>query len=463
MKQLEQQLQSYGFMVRVNDEGILDMREESEVNRLFFNQIISQSGLGHAVDSQHKCFTLSEQSELEKAIKQAFNWSYRGNHENSYLFETADDVMLEHLDFSIAGLVRQLNRLGLTTSMSCEGHSSWLPHIRFVSEEIADRAIPFLQAAGIYAKKSEQNHLKIELLSNDQQVFLDAGLYLAQLQPDDVPASRKSLMQERLEQRLREVLAIPGVSGDEGQIRTYVMAALKRLTSDVKVDDYGNVLGSIHYGEKPSRPVILVNAHLDIVRELVPSRKVVETDDIWSSNLGILGADDRAGVAIILEALGRVKQILKASGTIKVIFTVEEEIGLRGAKAVDPSFLRDVDAAIVIDRRGNSDIVTGNSFGDVFCDDEYGKWIESVACIHGHTGWRCVPGGNSDTRIWSSYGINSVNLSAGYQNEHSSQETLDVLAAGDTLKLLTQLLLEQGSLYRTLMTIRRKKRSLLKT
>ena len=50
-----------------------------------------------------------------------------------YLY-TFEELPVDGLDLYVAGLVAQLNRLGLRTSLSCEGHGSYLPHITFYTD-----------------------------------------------------------------------------------------------------------------------------------------------------------------------------------------------------------------------------------------------------------------------------------------------------------------------------------------
>ena len=142
-------------------------------------------------------------------------------------------------------------------------------------------------------------------------------------------------------------------------------------------------------------------------------------------------------------------------GTVKCIFTVEEEIGLLGAKGVDADFLQDVDAAFVIDRRGTGDIVTSRGGYEKFCDDSFGEFIEETARDHGLAGWKCTAGGSSDTRIWASHGIQSVNLSAGYYHEHSSDECLDVEGSLGTIELLMALFKEAMMMRRVVRKVER--------
>src|SRR5690606_110593 len=175
-------------------------------------------------------------------------------------------------------------------------------------------------------------------------------------------------------------------------------------------------------------------------------RVILKDNGIWSSSEGILGADDRAGVAVILEVAKALQHDTDFSGRVKYIFTVEEEIGLVGARNVAQYFLWDVDAAIVVDRRGTGDIVTSCGGFLPFCDAAYGNWIELQASEAGLTGWKCTAGGSSDTRIWAEHGIQSVNLSVGYNNEHTEDESLDVNACYNTARLVRSVIRNSRSL-----------------
>ncbi|WP_235182901.1 hypothetical protein [Gracilibacillus boraciitolerans] len=94
------------------------------------------------------------------------------------------------------------------------------------------------------------------------------------------------------------------------------------------------------------------------------------------------------------------------------------------------------DAAIVVDRRGKGDIVTSCGGYIPFCDEAYGKFIERVSLEEGLTEWKCTNGGSSDTRIWAEKGIQSVNLSVGFMDEHTEEESLDIHVAYETVKLI---------------------------
>ena len=98
----------------------------------------------------------------------------------------------------------------------------------------------------------------------------------------------------------------------------------------ITVDRYGRDLLAEKKYKTGHGPTILLNAHLDIMEELEPNRMILKENGIGSSSKGILGADDRTGVAILLhiaEQLNNFAFSVKA----KFIFTVKEEIDLLGA------------------------------------------------------------------------------------------------------------------------------------
>jgi tripeptide aminopeptidase len=50
--------------------------------------------------------------------------------------------------------------------------------------------------------------------------------------------------------------------------------------------------------------------------------------------------------------------------------------------------------------------------------------------------WKITPGGLSDAKVFAEFGNRTVNLSVGYEHEHTEFETLDYKAALETVLLL---------------------------
>lgn len=230
------------------------------------------------------------------------------------------------------------------------------------------------------------------------------------------------------------------------------------MTDEISVDDYGNILAEVTIGANRVGPVftILLNSHLDVVEEIETDREILKHGNVWTSSYGILGADDRAGIGVVLHTLKQL-QTMQLHSPVKVkikAFTVEEEVGLCGAKAVSQDFLEGVQAAIVVDRKGKGDIVTGTR-GIAFCDELFGSMIALIGNLGEEKRWEPTMGGRSDTLIWAQQGIQSVNLSVGYQNVHTSREELNIDDAFATANLLKKVFLHLDLLKSALRGIRR--------
>jgi tripeptide aminopeptidase len=78
-----------------------------------------------------------------------------------------------------------------------------------------------------------------------------------------------------------------------------------------------------------------------------------------------------------------------------------------------------------------------------FCDDNYGRIFETAGALSGMSDWKITPGGLSDSKVFAEFGIPAVNLSVGYEHEHSEWETLDYRATLDTTILLETVLDQQ--------------------
>ena len=157
-------------------------------------------------------------------------------------------------------------------------------------------------------------------------------------------------------------------------------------------------------------PVGLV-AHLDTVFKSPPTDIFYDAakNVMWSPEG--LGADDRAGVFAIVE-------ILKRRLRPTIILTTDEEIGGVGAsKLVEdiPEAPCKLNFLIELDRRGSEDCV----FYD--CDNPFFEdYIEDFGFI---TNW----GSFSDiSYIAPKWGMAAVNLSIGYEHEHSKSEILNI-------------------------------------
>ncbi|MFA4044666.1 MAG: hypothetical protein HZRFUVUK_001463 [Candidatus Fervidibacterota bacterium] len=145
----------------------------------------------------------------------------------------------------------------------------------------------------------------------------------------------------RLRETFISLVQIDSGSENEEVIGEFVAREMKTLTDEVTIDEAwrkiggkaGNVIARFH-GNVQSQPLLL-NAHLDTVMPTVGIKIVEDGEVIRTDGRTILGADDKAGVAIIIEALRTLRERNLKHPPIEVVFTVREEKGLLGAKAFD--------------------------------------------------------------------------------------------------------------------------------
>jgi tripeptide aminopeptidase len=151
-----------------------------------------------------------------------------------------------------------------------------------------------------------------------------------------------------------ELCRIESPSGSEWACAQRVIAELRALGLAVDEDDAGpragsdcgNLLARIPAaqgaggGEAPAgAPCVLLCAHLDTVPLLAPVEPVL-VDGVWeNANEGVLGADNKAAVAVLL-ALARHIHQAGARIDVELLFTVCEETALAGARAFDAGRLR---------------------------------------------------------------------------------------------------------------------------
>jgi tripeptide aminopeptidase len=149
------------------------------------------------------------------------------------------------------------------------------------------------------------------------------------------PASE--VERKRLNEEFAELCRIRSVSGEEAAVSARVTEELRGIGVEVEADGAGNLLARIA-GRDPERSVLFC-AHLDTV----PHDGDVEpvcTDGGWvSAGDTILGADNKAAIAVLL-AVARRGAIEGLPVGVELLLTTGEEVALRGAKAFDVSRLR---------------------------------------------------------------------------------------------------------------------------
>jgi tripeptide aminopeptidase len=141
-----------------------------------------------------------------------------------------------------------------------------------------------------------------------------------------------------------ELAAVPSPSGEERVVADAVTRYLRDLALEVDEDDAGERIGStignlytrIEPTEQNGGTPIFLCAHLDTVPPQDAIEPVVDDDGmIRNARQTILGADDKAAVAVMLDAVRRILAEGRPHAGIELLFTPKEETGLEGAAAFD--------------------------------------------------------------------------------------------------------------------------------
>ncbi|MDX1798238.1 MAG: beta-Ala-His dipeptidase [Candidatus Lokiarchaeia archaeon] len=179
-----------------------------------------------------------------------------------------------------------------------------------------------------------------------------------------------------------KVSKIPRCSEHEEKIRTFLKEEAESLSFKYKTDSIGNLLISIPTKSKQIKNCVL-QCHMDMVCEKNESvthdfsqdplkLKIEEiNNDKWITAEGTtLGADNGVGICYMLTLMKKIYrgELHFNSLGLDLLFTVDEEQGLRGAFAVENDFL-DGDFLINLDSEEDDSVTIGCAGGLVHIID----------------------------------------------------------------------------------------------
>jgi tripeptide aminopeptidase len=140
-------------------------------------------------------------------------------------------------------------------------------------------------------------------------------------------------------ERFEALVPIANPSGQEETIRQHIQETLHGCgISDLWINEAGNLFAKVP--GRADKPVIMLSAHMDSVppcEGIMPVRDLRDGQAvIRSEGRTILGADDKSGIAVILELIARLaQQNFQENHPLELFFSTGEEVGLTGAKAFD--------------------------------------------------------------------------------------------------------------------------------
>ncbi len=182
-----------------------------------------------------------------------------------------------------------------------------------------------------------------------------------------------------------ELCKIPSPSLKEEKLSQRILEIYKQSKIQAKYDNYKNIIAKIPASKgNENTPSIMLSAHMDVVGgsedvniRLSEDGKYIETDKTRT-----LGADNKAGVAAILDLAINLANNKIRHGSIEIVFTRDEEMGMTGAHNLDTSKLNSK-YAIICDGENLGELdCEGAGFTNVYIKIHGGKGGHSGINIH---------------------------------------------------------------------------------
>lgn len=162
---------------------------------------------------------------------------------------------------------------------------------------------------------------------------------------------------ERLVQDFIEMVQITSLSLKEKNFAEYLSNKLRDMGLQVYIDNAGdhcngstgNIIAKLK--GNTAAPTLMFGAHMDTV---VPGENIkpqIRDGVIYSDGTTILGSDDKAGIAAILEAVRTLKETDQKHGDLEFVFFIAEEGGMHGSKNLDYSQIQSK-MAFILDSGG---------------------------------------------------------------------------------------------------------------
>ncbi len=151
--------------------------------------------------------------------------------------------------------------------------------------------------------------------------------------------------QERLKLEFELLAGINSPSRKEEPLANYVVSIFEALGAQCFFDRsflhtqsrVGNLI--VKVPGKEDLPPLFLGAHLDTVED-TSEIKIYEKDGVIAKEgPGVLGADDKSGIAVLIEIVRALKETDRPHPPLEIVFTTCEEIGLLGARYLDYGLL----------------------------------------------------------------------------------------------------------------------------
>ena len=163
---------------------------------------------------------------------------------------------------------------------------------------------------------------------------------------------------ERVLERFLKYIQIDSPTRNEKEMAEYLKKEIEEMGLEVTMDQAGEKVTSnagnliVKVKGNTDGETILFSSHMDTVSPGEGIKPVIKDGVIYSDKTTVLGSDDKAGIAAILEAIQTVKEKDIPHGDIEVALTIYEENGLKGSKNLDYSKI-EAKTGFVLDSGGD--------------------------------------------------------------------------------------------------------------
>jgi tripeptide aminopeptidase len=157
------------------------------------------------------------------------------------------------------------------------------------------------------------------------------------------------ISEQRLVEQFMALVRVDSETGHEQEISRVLKEKFGALGLTVEEDDAaektghgsGNLFIMLEASGTSGAPTIFFTSHMDTVTPGKGIKPQLDDDGyIRSDGTTILGSDDKAGLAAMLEAIQVIQERGIPHGPVQFVITVGEEAGLYGARAMEASRLK---------------------------------------------------------------------------------------------------------------------------
>lgn len=235
---------------------------------------------------------------------------------------------------------------------------------------------------------------------------------------------------DRIVKEFMDYVQIDSLTRSEKDFADFITKELEELGFNIITDDSGEKVGSntsniiaTLKGNKEVEPLMFC-CHMDTVVPGKGIKPIIKEDTIYSDGTTILGADDKAGIAAIIEAIRTLQENNIDHGDIEVVFTIAEEGGLNGSKNLDYSKIESK-MAFVLD--------SGGAPGEIIIQGPAQDKIEVV-----------IKGKPAHAGVCPEEGINAIQVAASAINkmrllriDEETTANIGVIKGGEATNIVT--------------------------